>query len=341
MIGKELQILDTTLRDGNYFVDFQFTTLDVINFCRNLEECGINYIEIGHGLGLGASSVYRSAAATDEEYIKAAKKSLNRAKFGMFAIPGIATTEHIVMASDLGMDFIRIGANLDDIGKMEPLIEESRRLGLFVCTNFMKSYELPPDDFSKIGLQAERMGSQLNYVVDSAGSMLPEEVNEYFLALHDVTSIPSGFHGHDNIHMAVANTLESVNCGATLVDTTLLGIGRGSGNTPTELAAILLSRTHKKLDNIDNLKLRLLAERDVAPLIYQNSKHDDVVSMSLGLSRVHSMHQDKITDIARTCQVNIHHLIDEIGFSNKVNLTTADIELAALNIKNSTPINTG
>jgi 4-hydroxy 2-oxovalerate aldolase/long-chain acyl-CoA synthetase len=284
---------------------------------------------------LGASSVFRSAAATDEEYIKAAKKSLIKSKFGMFAIPGIATIEHIAMASDLGMDFIRIGANLNDVEKMEPLINESRKRGLFVCTNFMKSYELPPEDFAKVGLSAERMGSQLNYVVDSAGSMLSAEVRDYFFALQSVTNIPSGFHGHNNIHMAVANTIESVNCGAALVDTTLFGIGRGSGNAPTELISALLSERFEKLTTIDHLKLRLLAERKVMPLVCKNSKPNDIVSMSLGLSYVHSMHLDKISKIAETYHVNIHKLINEIKLSNIDELSTSNIESIALSISNS------
>ncbi len=77
MISSELDILETTLRDGNYVVDFQFTARDTGWLAGKLEACGMNYIEIGHGLGIGASQVYASAAASDAEYIVAAKAAVS------------------------------------------------------------------------------------------------------------------------------------------------------------------------------------------------------------------------------------------------------------------------
>ena len=65
MISSELDILETTLRDGNYVVDFQFTARDTGWLAGKLEACGMNYIEIGHGLGIGASQVHATAAASD------------------------------------------------------------------------------------------------------------------------------------------------------------------------------------------------------------------------------------------------------------------------------------
>ena len=72
----ELDILETTLRDGNYVVDFRFTAADTAWLCRRLEEAGVRHIEIGHGLGLRASEAHaRPAAATDREYIEAASRT--------------------------------------------------------------------------------------------------------------------------------------------------------------------------------------------------------------------------------------------------------------------------
>jgi isopropylmalate/homocitrate/citramalate synthase len=113
MISSELDILETTLRDGNYVVDFQFTARDTGWLAAKLETCGMNYIEIGHGLGIGASQAQTSAAATDIEYVVAAKSAVSRAKIGMFAIPGIAKIDEISAAADAGLDFLRVGSGAD------------------------------------------------------------------------------------------------------------------------------------------------------------------------------------------------------------------------------------
>ena len=68
-----LQIMDVTLRDGSYLIDFQFTTEDTAFLCMALEKIGLNWIEIGHGVGLGGSKKgYGVAAASDEEYLETA-----------------------------------------------------------------------------------------------------------------------------------------------------------------------------------------------------------------------------------------------------------------------------
>lgn len=327
MIPADVTLLETTLRDGNYVVDFRFTACDVAWLARELERCGIRMIEIGHGLGLGASAAFRPAAASDEAYIRAARGALTEARFGMFAIPGVATVDHIAMAADLGMDFVRIGANVDKVATMEPLIAEARRRGLFICTNFMKSYCLPPEAFARIGKQAEEFGSQMNYVVDSAGGMLPDDVRRYFEALSAATSIPTGFHGHDNVRLAMANSLVAVECGARYVDTTLFGIGRGSGNAATELMAALLKQRYGLLEGVDEMRLLKLAEREAAPLLH--ARHQETMSMALGLAQVHSMYLERILERAKAEGVDPLLLAREVGRIDRLDCSDNVLEQAA------------
>ena len=85
---KPVHILETTLRDGSYAINFSFTTADTATISRELEQCGFQYIEIGHGFGLNASNAgCGKAAATDEEYLASAASVVKKAKFGMFCIP--------------------------------------------------------------------------------------------------------------------------------------------------------------------------------------------------------------------------------------------------------------
>ena len=73
-------ILEVTLRDGSYLIDFQFTAEDTANIAAALDGIGFRWIEIGHGLGLNASQSGKGTAATDEEYLDAASQALQHTK---------------------------------------------------------------------------------------------------------------------------------------------------------------------------------------------------------------------------------------------------------------------
>src|SRR5438477_5664451 len=110
-----VRILDCTLRDGSYVVDFQFTAEDTIVLLGALESAGVDLIEIGHGLGLNASAAGKGqAAATDEAYLQAAAETLTRATWSMFLIPGIGRLEDLDLAAQYHMPLVRIGTNAGD-----------------------------------------------------------------------------------------------------------------------------------------------------------------------------------------------------------------------------------
>src|SRR5580698_468121 len=116
-------VLEVTLRDGSYLIDFQFTAEDTATIAGALESVGFRWIEIGHGLGLNASRAGKGlAAATDEQYMDAAAQVLQRAKWGMFFIPGIGREEDLRAAAGYGMSFVRVGTNVTEVAQAEPYI---------------------------------------------------------------------------------------------------------------------------------------------------------------------------------------------------------------------------
>jgi hypothetical protein len=114
MLDKnKIYVLETTLRDGSYVIDFQFTEKDTEILTRYLDELHLPFIEVGHGIGINASPSKGKAAATDIEYIEAARRGAKKAQVGMFCIPGIATLDHLRACADAGLQFVRIGVNVD------------------------------------------------------------------------------------------------------------------------------------------------------------------------------------------------------------------------------------
>src|SRR5947207_15906928 len=100
-----LVLLDCTIRDGNYAIDFKFTEADTTLLVGQLSRLGFKWIEVGHGVGLGGAPAGKSVMpASDEKLITAAKASSGEAKIGTFFIPGIGRMEHLEAARDAELD---------------------------------------------------------------------------------------------------------------------------------------------------------------------------------------------------------------------------------------------
>ena len=141
LASNRVEILECTLRDGSYAVDFKFTERDTERVAGALGRLGFRWIEVGHGLGLGASQAGKGAMPTsDERLIETAKAAAPDARIGSFFIPGIGTADHLKSARASGLDFVRIGYNAPEIEIAYPYLTLARELGLIPCLNFMKTY---------------------------------------------------------------------------------------------------------------------------------------------------------------------------------------------------------
>lgn len=236
-----MTILDTTVRDGSYAVDFKFSCNDVQDLVGKSERIGIEYIEIGHGLGLNASGPgHGISLQTDVEYMRAARQTAKKAKLGFFCIPDIARLEDIELAAKNDMNFIRIGVPVQIWEKALPYIHKGREEGLEVFINFMKTYAAPPAEFGEAAKNAFSAGAQVAYIVDSAGNMITDDIDRYIEATRNASEIKIGFHGHNNLGLAVSNTLHCVQKGVDFIDCTFQGLGRSIGNASLEQVVMAL-----------------------------------------------------------------------------------------------------
>lgn len=317
-MNQRLEILETTLRDGAYMIDFQFTAKDTAVICGALEEAGFRTIEVAHGLGLGASGTrWGVAAGTDEDYLRAAATSLKEARFGTFFIPGIGTKEHLDLARSYGMSFVRIGTNITQSEESEEFIKYAKRLGLEVMYNAMKSYVVPPDEFFRRMRQTVEWGADVVYLVDSAGGMLPSEVKQYLEPLRDNLHARIGFHGHNNFMLACANNLAAFEAGATLLDSTLQGMGRSSGNPQTEIMILLFEKLGIPT-GVDIFKAMDIGENLIRPLMPVKSGISSL-DMTMALAQFHSSFLPRVERAAVEFGVDLKLLIMEVSKVDRVN----------------------
>jgi 4-hydroxy 2-oxovalerate aldolase len=315
---KAPKILDCTLRDGSYVIDFQFTATDTESIAQAIDEAGFPYIEVGHGVGLGASELGKNtAAATDIEYMKAATKAVRRGKWGMFCIPGIARLDQLREAADQGVGFVRIGTNVSEVDSAAPFIALARELGIEVFANFMKSYTLSPVEFARLAARSAGFGAEMVYLVDSAGGMLPSEVRDYVRATRtEAPDVALGFHGHNNLGLAVANSLVCAEEGVVMVDTSLQGFGRSAGNTSTEQFLSALVRSGYEVD-IDPVKAMHLGEMLIRPRIERRGLCS--LDVAAGMAQFHSSYMPIVLSAAKRHRVDPRILIIELCRRDKVN----------------------
>jgi len=310
--GARPVIMDCTIRDGSYAIDFKFTAADTALVVGLLDDAGLPYVEIGHGLGLGAVRAGgQGAPSSDVEAIERSRERTRRTRLGAFFIPGIGSERDLREAAAAGLDFVRVGNNADEMDGAWPSLRTALSAGLESFVNLMKTYGIPPSRFAEIAVEAERRGAAGVYVVDSAGGMLPGEVAEYVRAARDRTSIPIGFHGHSNLHLAVANALAAIEAGATFIDTSVYGIGRSSGNVPTEVMAVVLERLDIE-SGLDAQRIMDLAESYLRPLA-ENLHPHDMIAVALGYGRFHSSYLPRALEAAEEAGVDPLRLIVALG----------------------------
>lgn len=322
-------LLDCTLRDGSYAVNFQFTQRDTARLCAAIEQAGVDLIEIGHGLGLGASGPrYGIAFESDEEYMAAAADSLKRAKWGTFFIPGIGTDEDIRRAVDHGIGFLRIGTEVETWERIRPFAEQAKAAGLLVCANLMKTYAVDAAQAGKVAAAMDAWGTcDAVYIVDSAGCMLPDDVRDYVDAMKQACACDIGFHGHNNLDLANANCLVALEAGAVYVDGSIRGMGRSAGNAQTEVLAFLLKKRGYAVD-VDPFVLFEAGEKVIAPINVQ-AQGLPPLDIVIGMARFHTSHMPRFKRAAEEHEIDLRRLILEVSSVDCVNPPDALIQSVA------------
>lgn len=267
---KQVRIIDTTMRDGMHAVSHSFGKEDITAIASALEKAGVQVVEISHGDGLGGSSFqYGFSKCSDCEVLETASKVLHNSKIAVLLLPGIGTIEDLKMAADNNAKVVRVATHVTeaDIGIQH--IETAKKLGMEAIGFLMMSHMASPEKIVEQAKIFEDAGADMVYVTDSAGHMTPDAVADRIEAVKAALSIPIGFHAHNNLGLAVANTLQAVRCGAVSVDATCKGIGAGAGNCPTEVITAVLKLTETFETGIDLYKIMDVADDVVMPRMHR------------------------------------------------------------------------
>lgn len=239
-----IRFFDATLRDGSHANKHQFSAEDIENYCQKMDAAGLDCIVVGHGNGLGASSLQIGMSKLpDTEMLRVARENLQQTKLGAYMIPGFGTIhDNLIPAIECGVDLFKIGCHCTEADTTKQHIEYVASRNLPVYGVLMMYHMAGADRLLEEAQKMQSYGAHGVIIMDSAGASTPEMVARTIDMLCDKLHIQVGFHAHNNLGLAVANTYLAIQHGATIVDATVRGYGAGAGNCQLEAIAALLLR---------------------------------------------------------------------------------------------------
>jgi 4-hydroxy-2-oxovalerate aldolase len=307
-----IHILDSTLRDGSHALSHQLTAEQVARVAKGLDDAGIEIIEVSHGDGLGGSTItYGFAKQSERELLKAASSVIKKGKLAVLLLPGIGTKDDLKMAADCGAKVAQIATHVTEADIAEQHMGVAKKLGMEVIGMLMLSHMGSPEKIAGQGKLMESYGADVVQVTDSAGALIPQTVRERVRALCDAIKVEVAFHGHNNLSLAVANSVAAIEEGARWIDACTCGLGAGSGNTPTEVLVAVLDKMGYAT-GIDLWKIMDVAEEIVRPMM-QKPVRIGKASLTMGYAGVYSsflLHADKA---AQQFGVDARDILVEIG----------------------------
>ena len=169
---RSILICDPTLRDGNHAVRHQLTCEQITTYATAANAAGVPIVEVGHGNGLGASSLQVGLSKTsDKKALEAAKKALTTSKLGVHVIPGFATIKKdLRLALDIGVDVFRIASHCTEADITERHISYIREHGREVYGVLMMSHMVSEDVLVEEASKMQAYGAEAFIIMDSAGA---------------------------------------------------------------------------------------------------------------------------------------------------------------------------
>ncbi len=239
----DITFVDVTLRDGNHTYGHRFTPEIVRRTAAALDAAGVDIIEVGHGDGLGGSTLHvGQAAASDEELVAAAVSAVKHAKVAILMLPGFGVFKDLEMAARLGVKVARIACHCTEADTTEQHLRRARELGMFTVGYLVSAGMTSAERLAEEAAKLESYGAGYVNLAESQGHLVPAEVAERVRAVRKAVSIPIGFHPHNNLGLAVGNILAAIDEGASYIDGSLKGFGGGAGNAQTEVVVAALKR---------------------------------------------------------------------------------------------------
>src|SRR6056297_49838 len=267
-----MKLLDCTFRDGGYYNAWDFPLPLVTEYLGAMKAAQVDVVEMGFRF-LGNQNFKGPFAYTTDEFLRGC------------TIPDGLTVAVMVNGADLcidlgcepalerlfpeqskntPVDLVRFACHFHEVPQVLPaagwLVERGYRVGF----NLMQIADRTQSEVEELTRMARDAPVDVLYFADSMGSMTPEDTARIVGWLRKGWDGPLGIHTHDNMGLALSNTLRARAEGVTWLDATVTGMGRGPGNARTEELVIEAEALRDRRANL--VPLMALIRKHFSPM---------------------------------------------------------------------------
>jgi len=312
----DLCVLDCTLRDGGYYNNWDFDNETVTRYLAAMESSGVNIVELGYRFSPNSLFLGPYAYCSEDflgllnlpdnlEYaVMVDESDVSNYHHGM----DVFFSRYFVPADASVISIVRVAAHQDKVENAKEVCLKLQELGYRVCLNVMQIHRCSAQDIEDMATKVSSWKCvDTFYFADSLGSLGVEQIEKIAHSIKHKWSENIGFHAHNNCNAALENTIGALRSGCNWVDATVNGMGRGAGNTPTEMLLIELTKEGDKFWHLNKLFDLVLNEFS---LLRQQYKWGG--SLLYQLAAIYNVHPTYIQRMLENTRYDTNSLLDGI-----------------------------
>lgn len=298
-----MHVLDCTLRDGGYYCNWDFDDGVVQRYLDAVTLSGIDLVELGFRstnvsgfagkFQYSKDSVLQSALAGRDLRVAVMIEAKDFEKDNEAA--GVRSL--FAPAAESPVAMVRVAASYAGLERGVAAASAAHDLGYVTTLNLMQGSLLSTEQVESAVRRIEDSPVDVFYVADSFGGMTPPETRRLFGNLRERCSRPLGFHGHDNLGLALMNSVAALEGGAEYVDCSFLGMGRGAGNLRTEQLLLYLKKGGET--RFDPSALFDVASTEFSTLQLRHQWGPNLAYMLSGLYNLHPLYAQNLFAMGR------------------------------------------
>lgn len=326
-------ILDCTLRDGGYYNAWDFTPELIQDYLAAMQAAGVDIIELGLR-SLKNSGFNGACAYTTDEFINSLPlpegMTIGVMVNGSELVGDVPQQEALQRlfphaASYSPVDLVRIACHVHEFKQALPAASWLKERGYLVGFNLMQVADRTEEEVKALAREAVNYPLDALYFADSMGSMNPEQVATTIKWFRSEWKGPMGIHTHDNMGLALSNTLRALDEGVTWVDATVTGMGRGPGNARTEELAIEMAERRGQPANL--VPLMALLRKHFKPMQVHYGWGTNPYYYLAGKYGIHPTYIQEMLSDSRYSEEDVLAVIEHLRVEGgkKFSLNTLDV----------------